>query len=126
MKLPNGEIACLTDEARIVRLDTTGKELHSFTISLGTQLFGGRIHMLPSGRVLIPHNAENKVVEYDASGKAVWEVTIDQPIAAMRLPNGNTLVTTMLPGRGAVEFDRTGTEVWTYRTTTRVTRAIRR
>jgi len=53
-------------------------------------------------------------------------VKIDQPIAATRLPNGNTLVTTMLPNRGAVEFDRLGNEVWTYRTNTRVTRALRR
>ena len=41
----------------------------------------------------------------------------------VRLPNGNTLVTTM--ARGAVEFDRNGQEVWTYRSTTRVTRALR-
>lgn len=126
IKLPNGEVACLTDAARIIRFDTAGKELHSYGITLGMKLFGGRIHMLPSGRVLIPHNQENKVVEYDARGKAVWEVAIDQPVAAVRLPNGNTLVTTMSPQRGAVEFDRAGHEVWSYRSTTRVTRAIRR
>ncbi len=126
MKLANGEIACLTDSARVVRFTSTGKELYSYNVSLATRLFGGRIYMLPNGRVLIPHNAENKVVEYDARGKAVWEVIIDNPVAAVRLPNGNTLVTTMLPQRGAVEFDRTGQEVWSYRSTTRVTRALRR
>ena len=126
MKLPNGEITCLTAEARVVRLDKTGKEMHSFTVSLGTRLFGGRIHMLTNGRVLIPHNAENKVIEYDVTGKEVWSVAIDQPVAAVRLPNGNTLVTTMTPERGAVEFDRNGHEVWSYRTNTRVTRALRR
>ncbi len=125
MKLPNGEMACLTSDARVVRLDARGKELKSFAVPLGTRLYGGRIHMLPNGRVLIPHNAENKVVEYDANGKAVWEVEIDQPVAAVRLPNGNTLVTTMMQNR-AVEFDRTGGQVWEYRTTTRVTRALRR
>ena len=125
-KLPNGEIACLTDGSRVVRFDTTGKELHSYNISLGTRLFGGRIHMHANGRVLIPHNGESKVVEYDARGKAVWEVAIDSPVAAVRLPNGNTLVTTMLHTRGAVEFDRNGHEVWSYRSTTRVTRALRR
>jgi hypothetical protein len=126
VKLPNGEIACLTDASRVVRLDTAGKQVHSYSISLGRLLFGGRIYMLPSGRVLIPHNIENKVVEYDARGKAVWEVSVEQPVAAVRLPNGNTLVTTMLPQRGAVEFDRNGHEVWSYRTSTRVTRALRR
>ncbi|MBI3408862.1 MAG: PQQ-binding-like beta-propeller repeat protein [Planctomycetes bacterium] len=126
MKLPSGEIACLTDAARIVRFDTTGKELHSFPVPIGTRLFGGRIHMLPSGRVLVPHNGENKVVEYDARGKPVWEINVIQPVAAVRLPNGNTLVTSFLNDRGAVEYNRLGQEVWSYRTNTKVTRAIRR
>jgi outer membrane protein assembly factor BamB len=126
LKLPTGEIACLTSDARILRLDTAGKEVHAFSISLGTRLFGGRIHMLPNGRVLVPHNNENKVVEYDAGGKQVWEVSVEQPVAAVRLPNGNTLVTSMLPQRGAVEFDPAGEEKWSYRASTRVTRAVRR
>jgi HEAT repeat protein len=125
MKLANGEIACLTNGSRVVRLDGKGKELRSFGISLGTKLFGGRLHMLPNGRVLVPHNAENKVVEYDVNGKTVWQVDIDQPVAATRLPNGNTLVTTMNQNR-AVEFDRNGVEVWQYRSNTRLTRAVRR
>lgn len=126
MKLPNGEIAVLTNEARVVRLSPAGKQIHTFNVSMGARLFGGRIHMLPSGRVLIPHNHENKVVEFDSRGRAIWEVSVEQPVAATRLPNGNTVVTTMLPGRGAVEFDRAGNEVWSFRTYTRVTRAIRR
>jgi HEAT repeat protein len=125
MKLANREMVCLTSDARVVRLDPKGKELKSFSVPLGTRLYGGRIHMLPNGRVLVPHHAENKVVEYDVNGKAVWQVEIDQPVAATRLPNGNTLVTTMMQNR-AVEFDRTGQEVWQFRTSTRVTRALRR
>jgi HEAT repeat protein len=125
-KLPNGDIVCLTSQQRVVRLDATGKELHSFPVELGLKLYGGRLDVLPGGRVLVPHNAENKVVEYDSSGKEVWRVNIDQPVAAVRLPNGNTLVTTMTQFR-AVEFDRYGNEVWEYRAKqTRVTRAYRR
>jgi hypothetical protein len=126
LKLPNGEIACLTSDARVSRLDAQGKELHGFTVTLATRLFGGRIHMLPSGRVLVPHHAENKVAEYDSQGKIVWEVAVEKPVSALRLPNGNTLVTSMEPYVGAVEFDRAGREVWHFNTTTRVTRAIRR
>ena len=128
MKLRNGEVVCLTDGARVVRFDTAGKEVYSYGISLGIRLSGGRIYMLPDGRVLIPHNAENKVIEYDAHGKAVWEVAVDQPVAAVRLPNGNTLVTTMLPHRGVVEFDGEGREVWSYHANvaSRITRALRR
>jgi len=125
LKLPDGDMVCLTSELRVIRLDATGREIQSFPVALGTRLFGGRIDMLPGGRVLIPHNAENKVAEYDSSGKEVWKVNIDQPVAAVRLANGNTLVTTMMQNR-AVEFDRNGNEVWEYRTKTRVTRALRR
>ncbi len=127
-KLPNGEIACLTWDGRVTRLDAAGKELHSFAVSLGQRLFGGRLYMLPSGRVLVPHHSEDKVVEYDSQGKAVWEVAIEKPVAALRLPNGNTLVTSMLPTIGAVEFDRAGKQVWHYTVgaDSRVTRAIRR
>jgi hypothetical protein len=128
MKLPNGEIACMLGDARIARFNAKGKELSSFPIPLGMRLFGGRIHMLPSGRVLVPHNAENKVVEYDAKGKVVWELAFEQPIAATRLPNGNTLITSMNPQIGAVEVNRAGRQLWSYQdaSNTRVTRAIRR
>jgi hypothetical protein len=125
MKLDNGEMVCLTTDPAVVRLDAGGKEVGRFPVGLAMRLFGGRIHALPNGRVLVPHNNEGKVVEYDATGKAVWEVAIDQPIAAWRLANGHTLVTSMSQNR-AVEFDRAGHEVWQYRTNTRVTRAFRR
>ncbi len=130
MKLPSGEIACLTSDARVVRYDVSGKELkevNAFTVQLSQRLFGGRIHMLPNGRVLVPHNAEDKVVEYDARGKPVWEVQADKPVAAVRLSNGHTLITSMNPATGAVEVDRGGREVWSYRRTeSRVTRALKR
>ncbi len=126
MKLPSGEAVCLTTEERVVRLDTSGKEVASFPVKVSTKLFGGRLHVLPNGNVLVPHNAEDRVVEYNGAGEKVWEVKIDQPIAATRLANGNTLVTSMLPTKGAVEFDRYGNMVWQFRANTRVTRAFRR
>jgi hypothetical protein len=50
---------------------------------------------------------------------------VEEPVAAVRLPNGNTLVTSMTQNR-AVELDRAGKEVWQYKGETRVTRAFRR
>jgi hypothetical protein len=128
MRLPNGEIVCMLAEGRIVRYDARGVEVHSFAIPVASRLFGGRIHMLPTGRIIVPHNGEGKVVEYDSRGKVVWEVPFEQPIAAMRLPNGNTLITSMSRDIGAVEVDRLGAHVWTYRDpdNSRVTRAFRR
>ncbi len=127
-KLPNGEILCMLADSRIARFDAKGKEVHSFQIALGMRLFGGRIYAAPNGRVLVPHHAEGKVVEYDTKGKAVWEVPFEQPIAAVRLSNGNTLITSMNAAVGAIEVDRAGKEIWSYHQNgeSRVTRAIRR
>jgi hypothetical protein len=83
------------------------------------------VDVLPNGHVLIPLMNEDKVVEYDADGKSVAEISVEQPIVATRLPNGNTLVTSM-SRRRAVEIDRAGKEVWEYTSDTRVTRALRR
>lgn len=131
VKLTNGQVVALIgdggllNDPRVVRLDAHGKEINSFSVRMRTRLFGGRLDVLPNGRILVPHHLENKVVEYDPSGKAVWEVAVELPIIATRLPNGNTLVTSMAQNR-AVEFNRAGTEVWEYRSDTRVTRALRR
>jgi hypothetical protein len=124
-KLPNGDIACVLDEGRFVRMDAKGKELETFPIDIQTS--GGRIEVLPNGRVLVPQFSTGKVVEVTPDGKVQWEVMapFDKPIAALRLPNGNTLVTSM-PHFRAVELDRDGKVVWEYKTDTRVTRAYRR
>jgi HEAT repeat protein len=122
-KLRNGDIACVTVGSVFIRMDATGKELLSFPVDIRTS--GGRIDVLPDGRVLVPQLTNNKVVEQDAQGKVTWEAMFDQPIAAVRLPNGNTLVTSYSQHR-AVELDRDGKQVWEYKAETRVTRAWRR
>ena len=110
-------------ENRFVRLGRDGKEFLSFPVEVATN--GGRIDVLDNGHVLVPQMNQNKVIEYNAEGKPVWEATVQQPIAAVRLPNGHTLVTSLNEHR-AVELDRSGRTVWDYRSNTRVTRAFRR
>jgi len=127
-KLRNGDIALVQSNGgvgntRFVRLDAKGRELKSFPVNVRTS--GGRIDVLPNGHVIVPENMTNRVVEMDGDGKEVWKVEIDRPIMALRLANGNTLITSMSEGIGAVEFDRTGKQVWQYKTDTRVTRAFR-
>jgi hypothetical protein len=122
-RLPNGDIACVTSLRRFVRLDSTGKELLSFPVNVFTS--GGRIDVVPSGRVLVPEMAHNRVVEYDTKGEIVWTVPFRNPVAAVRLANGHTLITSMHQTR-AVEVDRAGKEVWSYDANARVTRAFRR
>jgi hypothetical protein len=121
--LTNGEIACVTSSSRYLRLDAAGKEIQNMPVNVQTS--GGRIDVLPDRHVLVPELRNNRVVEYDGDGKVVWQVPFNQPIAAVRLANGNTLVTSFNQPRAA-ELDRTGKEVWEYKTDTRVTRAFRR
>ncbi|MBY0521981.1 MAG: PQQ-binding-like beta-propeller repeat protein [Gemmataceae bacterium] len=123
MKLRNGDLACVTTGNQFVRLNPVGRTIMSFPVEVSTN--GGRIEVLPSGRVLIPVMSLGKVIEFDSEGRAVWEVAIEEPVAAVRLPNGNTLVTTLNQNR-AMEFDRAGKEVWQYKGDTRITRAFRR
>lgn len=128
-KLRNGDIAMITQQGvmgvtRFVRMNQAGKDLSGFGVDVRTS--GGRVDVLPNGHVLIPENGNNRVVEHDAQGKIVWEATVEQPIMAMRLPNGNTMVTSMNTDIGAVELDRRGKELWRYKAETRVTRAYRR
>jgi hypothetical protein len=122
-KLPNGDIACVTNFNRFIRMDASGRELSSFPVNVATS--GGRIDVLPNGNVLVPQMYQNEVTEFDAAGRQVWRAGVSQPIAAVRLKNGNTIVTSMTEKR-AVELDRKGKEVWTYKNDIRVTRALRR
>jgi HEAT repeat protein/outer membrane protein assembly factor BamB len=128
-KLDNGDIALVVSldsgggQSEFVRLDASGKQLARFTVEVRT--WGGRIDVLPNGRVLTPLKDRNKVVEYDGTGKIVWEADFPMPVAAVRLPNGHTIVTSFQDKR-AVELDANGKTVWEYKNDERLTRAWRR
>jgi hypothetical protein len=51
-----------------------------------------RVQMTRAGTFLAAHHDQNKVVEYDADGKEIWSVAVPNPWDAVRLANGNTLV----------------------------------
>jgi hypothetical protein len=124
LKMRNGDVCLVTSSQRFVRLSRDmSQQLQSFEADIRTN--GGKIDVLPNGHVLVPLKDSNKVVEYDLEGKPVWEMTIDEPIAAVRLPNGHTLVTTLSQNR-AVEVDGASKEVWEFKADSRVTRAWRR
>jgi HEAT repeat protein len=122
-KMPGGQIAVLLSAGRCVRLDTRGKELKSFPI--GQMNNYGGIEVLPRGRVIVSSFVQNKVVEYDADGKVVWQHAIPEPGFSTRLGNGNTLITSQ-GGKYAVEVTRAGKVVWEYRPGQAIWRARRR
>jgi len=48
--------------------------------------------MISAGTFLAAHMDLGKVVEYDADGKETWSVLAPSAWAAVRLENGNTLI----------------------------------
>jgi hypothetical protein len=123
-KLRNGQIVCVTSAGLVLRLDAAGKELKRFSAGFALN-FGVGIDALDNGHVLLALYRTNKVVEFDAEGKALWEATVPQPDAAVRLPNGNTLVACKLKSL-LVELDREGRMVWQLRVDGRPVRGSRR
>jgi hypothetical protein len=52
-----------------------------------------RVRYTSRGTYLVPFLTMNRVVEYDKNFKEIWAYDIPKPWAAIRLPNGNTLIT---------------------------------
>jgi hypothetical protein len=71
------------------------------------------VRMTAAGTILVPHLGEGKVVEYDLTGKVVWSVAAPNPWSAVRLDNGNTLITG--DARAYVrEVNPAGQTVWQF------------
>ena len=52
-----------------------------------------RARYTAQGTYLVPFLNMNQVVEYDKDFKEIWRYDVNTPWAAIRLPNGNTLIT---------------------------------
>jgi HEAT repeat protein len=120
-KLADGQIVCLLATGRCLRLDPAGKEETSIEVGPTS---GGTVEGLPNGQLLVAQANLNKVTEFDAQGKLVWEITIPTPISATRLLNGHTLVACQ--NFRVAELDRAGKVVWEYKTDGRPLCARRR
>jgi Mal s 1 allergenic protein-like len=72
-----------------------------------------RARVTAAGTYLLPFLEMNKVVEYDKHFKPIWTYEIPSPWAAIRLRNGNTLITDE-KDRLAREVNRKGETVWEY------------
>ena len=70
----------------------TEKEILIPTTITGTHDQFRHIRMTRAGTILVPHMSEGKVVEYDMDGKVVWSVAAKSAWQAIRLKNGNTLI----------------------------------
>ena len=101
---------------RVVEVDKTGKEVFSFMTRYGNTDDHHHLRMvrkLASGNYLVCHSQANIVREYKPDGTTAWEKpTKALAFAAVRLPNGNTLASTL---NQITEYDKEGTEVWEFK-----------
>ncbi len=121
-KLRDGRIVTAGSSA-VVERDTTGKVLRKTPLPRQESTFS-RIEVLNNGRYLVALYSTSKVIEFDSTGKVYFEIDVKTASSAIRLPNGNTLVTSMDP-RMLVEFDRAGKQVSSFPTESRPFRVRR-
>jgi outer membrane protein assembly factor BamB/HEAT repeat protein len=106
-KFRDGQIALVSNVGNYVRLDATGKEAKSFRVPQQPNFGIGNVEVLPGDRVLCSVPGLNKVTEYNADGKAVWETNLPFPGIPSLLANGHTLLTSNSNSH-VVELDRNG------------------
>jgi outer membrane protein assembly factor BamB len=73
-----------------------------------------RTRMTASGTYLVPFLEMGRVVEYDRDFKEIWSYSIRSPWAAIRLHNGNTLITDE-QDKLTREVNPKGETVWEFR-----------
>ncbi len=98
----------LLDLGRVEDLDTTNRirwKIEGLERPLDAQLLPGE------ERVLVAEYQANRVSERNLKGEIVWKKMVQGPLAAQRLPNGNTFITTE---HQLVEVDKNGKELFTY------------
>ena len=119
----------------VFQYDASGERIRS----LDTTVAGDTEHAIHSwpftairhgdGRTLVCCTHSNRVVEFDASGKIVWQLTNDDlpgpwlqdPCGGQILPNGNIVITSYAGGKEdprapkLIEVNRDKEVVWTYR-----------
>jgi len=108
----DGKYCIVTTNGNVIKTDKEGKETSSYNIGFLSAPLGYRVHFLPSGGVIIPNYGNNKIQEFDSSGKKVMDVASPMmyPQAVIRLANGNTLVASQQSDK-IVEIDKKGKEV---------------
>jgi outer membrane protein assembly factor BamB len=109
-RLNNGHLLFACGGDRIVELDASGKLVRTVKVPARTAIWAG-VEPLPGDRFLVALHDTGRVIEIDADGKILWECKARSATSAVRLPNGNTLIT-CLNEKTVLEVDRDGKEVW--------------
>ena len=97
----------------------TGRTEKALTLPAGhpdrSHLQFRRVRETGDGTFLAAHLDANQVVEYDTNGVAIWKFPVRSPWSAVRLKNGNTLITSY--HNTVLEVNRQGQVVWDFSAT---------
>jgi len=116
-RLANGNTVVGENAAgRVVEVDKDGKVVCAVATRYGNTDDHHHLRMvrkLANGNYLVSHSQGNVVREYKPDGSTAWEKqTKGLTFAAVRLANGNTLVSTLSQ---ITEYDKDGNEVWEFK-----------
>jgi hypothetical protein len=112
--LPDGNVLIgIVGECRLIEVNRKGEVVHEVRLATTEKKPHAQFRMCrktPQGTYLVPFTAEGAVREYDAAGKVVREFPREaSPVAVLRLPNGNTLISA---GGAVTEYDAENKIVW--------------
>jgi hypothetical protein len=112
--LPDGNVLIgIVGECRLIEVNRKGEIVHEVRLETTEKKPHAQFRMCrktPAGTYLVPFTAEGAVREFDAAGKLLREFPrAPSPVAALRLPNGNTLISA---GGAVTEYDAGNRIVW--------------
>jgi hypothetical protein len=101
-------LVVLLDQGEVMDLDAANRprwKVGGLQLPLDAQLLPGE------QRILVAEHDGGRVTERDLKGEIKWEYRVDEPLAAQRLPGGNTFICTR---RQLLEVDREGKVLFSY------------
>ncbi len=95
--LPDGNVLIgIVGECRLIEVDRQGRIMHEVKLETTEKSPHAQFRLCrktPEGTYLVPFTAEGAVREYSADGKVIREFPRrSSPVGAIRLPDGNTLI----------------------------------
>ncbi len=115
--LPDGNVMIgIVGECRLIEVNPKGEIVHQVQLSTTEKTPHAQFRFCrktPEGTYLVPFTAEGAVREYDRDGNVIREFPHrPMPVCALRLENGNTLISA---DRAVTEYDRDDNVVWELR-----------
>ena len=112
--LPDGNVMIgIVGECRLIEVNRAGEIVHQVPLSTTEKTPHAQFRMCrktAEGTYLVPFTAEGTVREYDRNGAVIRKFPPrPSPVCALRLENGNTLISA---DRAVTEYDRDNRVVW--------------